>query len=764
MNVFKSFYEKFVLIPKEFSQSVADKDRKVFRHLSVIEILFSLIVFPVVLVVNRLLHVDTRTIIYIYYAIIFLLGVTGLILVKAKIPSSISNCVALVSAEIILCLNLFDTPLTNSIIIFVSLMLILVMFIQINPVVFSIELIIFFGSLSILRNCEIWKISFENNLPLFFNSIFLLFELIILVFWKRTHLINELKRDQHLQNQKIKTEGLLHNLLPDSVINLLKNGGTVPPQKYDNMTVLLSDIVGFTKISTTVEPYILISELNDIFTEFDKITESHHCIRIKTIGDAYMAVCGLPEKNNKHAENLILCANDFITYLTKRNKTSENQWNIRIGLASGSAIAGIIGKKKYLYDILGKTVEYAVKLQNSCSAMHIKISQETYKLVKDKMALPEIVEIDNQLPENPDAKEGEITKMTEADLQKGDILLYSTKEKPKFILPKNKEELKDCIVDNFFILIDRLIIFAEEGSTTTHAALAYDFITDDNGEKKCVVAEATLPYCRKRTPAFDTEDEILTVHRLPAGVDGAPVLDELPDFVDDDKKNNGYAMAQAVVAALVCLFRTRVADNHEKAEKLMIFLKFLGYAIAKWVEPLFPFNQGGKTPFFCSQLAAYCYDMTALRLHDERYRVKTPANSKIGDTLIDYLIKNDIASVMPENVSDAIGENQIELFGPEVLYSLCDIIGEDTFDAFEGVFENKQPPVLYSKIKSNSDGITSLLPSVKSLLITIMKIFGKNVDGSKEEFAKELIDFQTSFIMPSDLEHVFETVGEMTHD
>ena len=223
--------------------------------------------------------------------------------------------------------------------------------------------------------------------------------MILLVFWKRRHLINEYIRNAQLETLKEKTEELLHNLLPDSVIEQLKKDGKSPPKKYDNMTVLLSDIVNFTKISTSVSPYFLINELNDIFTQFDKITESHNCIRIKTIGDAYMAVCGLPEKNASHAENLILCARDFIEWLNERNKSAQIKWNIRVGLASGSSIAGIIGKRKYLYDILGDTVDYAVKLQNTCTPMHIRLSPTTYDLVKDKMAIPEIVEVDNQVQE-----------------------------------------------------------------------------------------------------------------------------------------------------------------------------------------------------------------------------------------------------------------------------------------------------------------------------------------------------------------------------
>ena len=155
--------------------------------------------------------------------------------------------------------------------------------------------------------------------------------------------------------------------------------------------------------------------------------------------------------------------------------------------------------------------------------------------------------------------------------------------------------------------------------------------------------------------------------------------------------------------------------------------------------------------------------MTALHLHDERYRVKTPVNGKIGDTLIDYLIKNDIASVAAELPSNDLGAAEIDLYSPEVIYSLCDIIGEDAMSTFAGAMNLNEAPALYSKVKAESEKITNLMPSVKSLLITLMKIFGIELKDNKEELAKQLIDFQCSFIMPCDLENVFDTVGEVTN-
>lgn len=765
MNSITDLYKKFIKIPADYTDTISNKNRRLLKFFFYFGIVFVLVCLPFLFGIYKVSGSIPSKLVIFYYVFLMGAGIAGLVLLKTKIPSPVLILYTLIGSEVLITIHLFRTPFVNAIVIFIGVLFCLIMLLEINPLIFVSELSLYFIFLyfSVKFGGVVIDVSKSNSFLV--NALLFFGVMIILVFWKRKYLINEFNRDKELNRQKEKTEELLHNLLPDSVIDQLKTEGSVPPKMYENMTVLISDIVNFTKISTTVEPYFLINELNQIFTQFDKITSSHDCIRIKTIGDAYMAVCGLPEKNDNHAENLLLCARDYISWLSERNKSSEVEWNIRIGLSSGKAIAGIIGKKKYLYDILGTTVENAVRLQNSCSPMHIKLSSETYNIVKDKMQLPEIVEIDNKTPvkpdKNPDKNPKEEKVMKESELKKGDILLYSYKKVPDFKPLDECKTVKDFIKENFGILIDKLIIWSEN-SNTTHAALAYDFTEKDN-ETKCVVAEATLPYCQLRSPAYPGEAYKVTVHRLPDGLDGSVVLNELPPLSEDNKQNNSYAMAQATVAALICLFRTRVADDHEKAKKLMIFLKFIGYALGQWIEPLLPTYKDDKTPFFCSQLAAWCYNMTALHLHDERYRVKTSVNSKIGDTLIDYLIKNDIASVSAEAPSDALGESQIDLYSPEVIYSLCDILGDDAVNTFAGAMNLNEAPALCSKLKADSDGLKNLLPSMKSLLITLMKMFGTELKEDKEELAKQLIDFQSSFIMPCDLENVFETVGEVTN-
>ena len=393
MNSLKSLYQRFVLIPADFKDSLSEKNRKIIKVLSFFSLYFGIFFYTFFSIFPAAAFREKTFLFSIYYFSFVFMGGINIALIHTKIPSSFLVFLTLIEMQGIIVFHIILlTSASNIIIVFIGLMFALVMFLEVNPVVFTVELLSYFAILYLVFDNELIKIPADNFILCFFV-------MILLVCWKRKHLINEYIRNAQLETLKEKTEELLHNLLPDSVIEQLKKDGKSPPKKYDNMTVLLSDIVNFTKISTTVSPYFLINELNDIFTQFDKITESHNCIRIKTIGDAYMAVCGLPEKNASHAENLILCAKDFIEWLSARNKSAQIKWDIRVGLASGSSIAGIIGKRKYLYDILGDTVDYAVKLQNACTPMHIRLSPATYNLVKDKMEIPEIVEVDNQIKE-----------------------------------------------------------------------------------------------------------------------------------------------------------------------------------------------------------------------------------------------------------------------------------------------------------------------------------------------------------------------------
>lgn len=191
------------------------------------------------------------------------------------------------------------------------------------------------------------------------------------------------ERTKELYAEKEKTEELLLNTLPLKVVNDLKENGKTEPESFEDVTVYFSDIVGFTNISSKLEPKILIDELNAIFTGFDDIMEKHHCERIKTIGDAYLAVCGMPEKQEQHALKMLKAATEIKNYLADRNKASEIQWNIRIGIHSGKVVGGIVGVKKYIYDVFGDTINTTSRMESNSESMRINVSETTYQLAKN---------------------------------------------------------------------------------------------------------------------------------------------------------------------------------------------------------------------------------------------------------------------------------------------------------------------------------------------------------------------------------------------
>lgn len=196
-----------------------------------------------------------------------------------------------------------------------------------------------------------------------------------------THLkLREAQRE--IEREKEKSENLLRNILPASVIKELKESGVSEPQKFSNVTILFSDFVQFTNYSTSLDPRTLINELNDMFTNFDNIMENHGCERIKTIGDAYLAVCGMANETNDHGKRVVDAAIEIRDYLKNRNSNSKHKWQVRIGIHSGELVGGIVGSKKYIYDIFGDAVNFASRMESNSKPMGINVSEETYNLIK----------------------------------------------------------------------------------------------------------------------------------------------------------------------------------------------------------------------------------------------------------------------------------------------------------------------------------------------------------------------------------------------
>jgi CheY-like chemotaxis protein len=185
-----------------------------------------------------------------------------------------------------------------------------------------------------------------------------------------------------LQNERKKSETLLKVLLPDAVISDLIKTGSHKPKIHEHVSIMFCDFINFTGITAKLTPEFLIAELTDIYGHFDEICEKYGATRIKTIGDSYMAATGLNEVSNDHADKLVHVAFDFISYLNERNIHTVQEWRCRIGIHSGSVIAGIIGKTRFVYDIIGADVNIAARVEAAGRNMAVTITETTKQMLK----------------------------------------------------------------------------------------------------------------------------------------------------------------------------------------------------------------------------------------------------------------------------------------------------------------------------------------------------------------------------------------------
>jgi class 3 adenylate cyclase len=198
---------------------------------------------------------------------------------------------------------------------------------------------------------------------------------------------NKIKVNKLLDSQKAQIEQLLLNILPAEVAKELQQVGYATPRYYDNVSVLFTDFKGFTSLAENMSPQEVVAELNDCFIAFDEITEKHGLEKIKTIGDSYMCAGGIPIRSNDHPINIIKAAADIQRYMYNKNQKRMEEglplWEIRIGIHTGPLVAGVVGKNKYAYDIWGRTVNIASRMESNGAPGEINISSSTYELVKD---------------------------------------------------------------------------------------------------------------------------------------------------------------------------------------------------------------------------------------------------------------------------------------------------------------------------------------------------------------------------------------------
>jgi class 3 adenylate cyclase/ketosteroid isomerase-like protein len=174
-----------------------------------------------------------------------------------------------------------------------------------------------------------------------------------------------------------------HCSLPDASSEEEVLPGSKEPKRYDEITVAMTDFVGFSGSVFAVPPKLLVDELNEIFSAFDEITAQHGVDKIKTIGDAYMMACGLDPSVTDHALRTVTTLRKMFVYLEQRNADSAFKWEMRAGVHSGPAVGGIIGKQNLSFDLWGDTVNLASRLENSAEAGRINLSAYSYALVKN---------------------------------------------------------------------------------------------------------------------------------------------------------------------------------------------------------------------------------------------------------------------------------------------------------------------------------------------------------------------------------------------
>jgi class 3 adenylate cyclase len=197
------------------------------------------------------------------------------------------------------------------------------------------------------------------------------------------------EKNQLITKEKERSDKLLLNILPEEVAIELKDKGFANAQHFENVTVLFTDFQGFTKMSSALSPQELVAEINEYFSEFDKIVERNNVEKIKTIGDAYMAVGGLPAVNNTHANDVMNAAFEIQEFMNQKaaekGATNLLYFKCRIGVHSGPVVAGIVGLKKFQYDVWGDTVNTASRFESNGETNRINTSTVTKNLLGNEL-------------------------------------------------------------------------------------------------------------------------------------------------------------------------------------------------------------------------------------------------------------------------------------------------------------------------------------------------------------------------------------------
>ncbi len=190
-----------------------------------------------------------------------------------------------------------------------------------------------------------------------------------------------------LEEEKDRSENLLLNILPSEIAEELKEKGEAKARRYNEVSILFTDFQDFTKAGEKFSPEELVEEINTCFKAFDEIVSKYGIEKIKTIGDAYMAAGGLPKQGNETVLNTVLAGLEMQVFMKKRKSDNPSAFNMRLGIHTGTVVAGIVGNKKFQYDIWGDSVNTASRMESNGSIGKVNISQSTYDLVKNHDSL-----------------------------------------------------------------------------------------------------------------------------------------------------------------------------------------------------------------------------------------------------------------------------------------------------------------------------------------------------------------------------------------
>jgi guanylate cyclase len=181
-----------------------------------------------------------------------------------------------------------------------------------------------------------------------------------------------------------KSETLLLNILPKEIAAILKNESRTIAEHYDEASVLFADMVGFTPLSAKLPPVEMVELLNEVFSFFDSLLDKYKVEKIRTIGDSYMVASGVPRGRPDHAKALVHMALEMREYVMSHTFGKGQRVKFRIGINSGSMIAGVIGKRKFVYDVWGDAVNIASRMESHGMGGAVQITQDTYELIKEE--------------------------------------------------------------------------------------------------------------------------------------------------------------------------------------------------------------------------------------------------------------------------------------------------------------------------------------------------------------------------------------------